>query len=466
MKKIFYYDTFIGRIGIADNNGKISDITFFQIDYDIEETELIKRAKEELDEYFDGKRHDFDFPTENIGTEFQMKVWNELRNIPYGKTATYAQIAAAVGNPLGCRAVGGANNKNHIAIVYPCHRVVGADGSLTGYAGGLDVKEKLLELEKKYSYQPGKIAVGVDVGGTAVKIGLFTHDGELIAKDEIKTRQDNNCGFVISDTAEQIFKMLDSNGIDKAYVSGIGLGIPGPVVGGKVKHSVNLHWVSEVDASGIMENITGIKTVVLNDANAAGLGEAWMGSGKDRESMVLVTIGTGIGGAVIINGDVLVGFNGAGGEIGHIIAERTSDRVCNCGRSGCLENYASATGIVKTAKELIEKNGGSSLLNNENVSAKVIFDAAKKGDNNALEAIDIFGKYLGAALANIAVTVDPEIIVLAGGVVKAGNIVSDAVEKYYRKNAFKTVKDTKIVLAKLENDAGIYGAAKAVLNIK
>ncbi len=464
MKKIFYYDTVIGRIGIADNDGKISDITFFQKDYHVEETELIKFAKKELDEYFEGKRVDFTFPTENIGTEFQMKVWNELRNIPYGKTITYGELAAAVGNPKGFRAVGGANNKNNIAIVYPCHRVIGSDGSLTGYAGGLNIKEKLLDLEKQYSEQFEKIAVGVDVGGTAIKIGLFSYGGRLIAKDEIETRHDNNCKFVLSDTADKIEKMLEDNGIQKAGVTGIGIGIPGPVVGGKVKRSVNLHWDSEVDVSKIMENITGIKTVVLNDANAACLGEAWMGSGKDRESMVLVTIGTGIGGAVIVNGNVLVGFNGAGGEIGHITVEQESDRLCNCGRRGCLENYASATGIVKTAQDLLDKYGDSLLLTKENVSAKSIFDAAKNGDKIALEAIDIFGKYLGRALANIAVTVDPEIIVLAGGVVKAGCIVSDAVEKYYKESAFKPVKDTKIVLAKLENDAGIYGAARAVLN--
>jgi len=462
MKKIFYYDTVIGRLGIADNDGKISDITFFQLEGFLEETELIKFAKKELDEYFEGRRHDFDFPTENIGTEFQMKVWSELRNIPYGKKVTYGEIAAKIGNPKGCRAVGGANNKNHIAIVYPCHRVVGSNGSLTGYAGGLDVKLKLLELEEKYSKQERKIAVGVDVGGTAVKIGLFNYSGELITKDEIKTRHAN----VLNDTSEKIEKMLSENGINKADVTGIGIGIPGPVVGGKVKHSVNLHWDNEVDVSDIMGKYTGIKTIVLNDANAAGLGEAWMGSGKDKQSMVLVTIGTGIGGAIVVNGEVLVGFNGSGGEIGHITVEKDSDRICNCGRKGCLENYASATGIVKTVQELVEKNNRSTVLNKHDMSAKNIFAAAKKGDSIAIEAIDIFGRYLGKALANIAVTVDPEIIVLAGGVVKAGTIVSDIVEKYFQECAFKSIKDTRIVLAKLENDAGMYGAAKAVINIK
>lgn len=466
MKKIFYYDTVIGRLGIADNDGKISDITFLQKDYPVEETELIKIVKTELDEYFIGKRFDFDFPTENIGTDFQMKVWNELRNIPYGKTITYGELAKAVGNPKGCRAVGGANNKNHIAIVYPCHRVVGSDGSLTGYAGGIKVKEKLLEIEKKYSKQTEKIAIGVDIGGTAIKIGLINHTGSLIAKDEIETRHDNNCKFVLSDAAEKITYMLDENGIQKSDIKGIGIGIPGPVAGGKVMSSVNLHWSSEVDVSKIMENIVGIKTVTLNDANAAGLGEAWMGSGRGKKSIVLATIGTGVGGAVIVDGDVIVGFNGAGGEFGHITVEHNSNRVCNCGRRGCLENYSSATGIVRTAQELLEKSGKSSSLNIENVTARTVFDAAKNGDKIALEAVDVFGRYLGMALANIAVTVDPEIIILAGGVVKAGKIVSDVVEKYYKKNAFKTVKNTKIILAKLENDAGIYGAARSALNIE
>ena len=296
---------------------------------------------------------------------------------------------------------------------------------------------------------------------------MFTYTGELISKDEIKTRQDNNCGYVLSDTAVQIKKMLNANNIEKADVEGIGIGIPGPVVNGKVKHSVNLHWKNEVDVSAILEGLTGFKTVVLNDANAAGLGEAWMGSGKDRGSMVLVTIGTGIGGAVVINGNVLVGFNGAGGEIGHITVESESDRLCNCGRKGCLENYASATGIVRTVLELINSGGeGSSLANKKNISAKDVFNEAKNGDKTALEAIDVFGRYLGRALANIAVTVDPEMIVLAGGVAKAGSIVRDVVEKYYREYAFKTVKDIKIELAKLQNDAGMYGAARAVLNIR
>ena len=151
MKKIYYYDTYAGKIGIAEEDGAITDIVFKTIDCPVEETELIRETKRQLDEYFAGKRKDFDVPTRLNGTELQKRVWLALRDIPYGKTASYKDIAAAVGCPKGYRAVGMANNRNPISIIYPCHRVVGSDGSLTGYGGGLDVKAKLLELERRNS---------------------------------------------------------------------------------------------------------------------------------------------------------------------------------------------------------------------------------------------------------------------------------------------------------------------------
>lgn len=462
MKKIFYYDTYVGRIGIAEEDGAITDITFSERDWQLEETGLIKMAMNQLDEYFDGKRTEFDFPVRLEGTEFQKRIWETIRTIPYGKTASYKDIAIMAGCQRGFRAVGMANNRNHIAIVYPCHRIIGADGSLTGYGAGLNIKEKLLSLEKKYS---NKMAVGVDIGGTAIKIGLFTEEGTLTAKKQIPTRNDDSFAYVLNDAAKGILELLKENSINRDSVKGIGIGVPGPVAGGVVKHCVNLMWKNSVDASGIIEKLTGIKACVLNDANAAALGEQWMGGGKGRSSMLLVTIGTGIGGGIVINNDVLAGNNGAGGEIGHITVEYDSPRSCNCGRNGCLETYASATGIVRTARELLEKNNFQSSLEKRELSAKAIFDEAKNKDEIALEAVDIFGKYLGRALANIAAIVDPEIIVLSGGVVKAGKIVSDAVEKYFKESAFKTVRHTPIVLAELENDAGIYGAAKEALKL-
>lgn len=323
-------------------------------------------------------------------------------------------------------------------------------------------------LKKSFLNWKGEIkmyAVGVDIGGTAIKIGVLDEQGRMTAKRQIPTRQENKCGFVLEDTAKEINKILCEEKIDKENVAGIGIGIPGPVADGIVKHCVNLYWDKCVDAAGIMEKLTGIKSVVLNDANAAALGEQWMGGGKGHSSMVLVTIGTGIGGGIVIDGNVLTGSGGAGGEIGHIVVDYNSNRKCNCGRYGCLETYASATGIVYTVKELLERDNKPSVLRKMEITAKSVFDAAEENDETALEAVDIFGKYLGRALANIAVTVDPEVIVLAGGVVKGGEKVRKPVEKYYRESAFKTVRDTDIVLAKLENDAGMYGAAKEAFKI-
>lgn len=460
MKKIFYYeDTYIGKVGIAEEDGAITNIIFSDRDWIIEETELIKTAKKQLDEYFEGKRKNFDFPTRLEGTEFQKKVWKALESIPYGKTVTYKDIAEMIGCPKGYRAVGLANNRNPISIVYPCHRVVGSNGSLTGYGGGLDVKEKLIELESRYSTG---YAFGVDIGGTEVKIGLFDEEGGLIYKTSILTRKEDNCRFVLPDTADKIKEIMAERGITN--VKGIGLGVPGPVMDGIVKHCVNLHWESKVDAAGIMEKLTGIRSFVINDANAAALGESWSGGAKGYNSLVIATIGTGVGGGIVIDGKIDAGANGAGGEIGHITVEYENGRECNCGRKGCLETYASATGIVRTAEELTATKYKDSILNKHKITAKAVFDAAAKKDKAAIETIESFGCYLGRALANIAAIVDPEVIVLAGGVVRAGDVVRKAVEKNYKNNAFKTVKNTKIVLAELENDAGIYGAAKFALD--
>ncbi|MCD8037199.1 MAG: ROK family glucokinase [Clostridiales bacterium] len=304
------------------------------------------------------------------------------------------------------------------------------------------------------------------MGGTEVKIGLFEENGIVAAKTSIPTRHDDNCGHVLEDAAEKIDSILKDMSISKENVIGIGIGIPGPVVGGIVKHCVNLGWSSSVDAAGIMKKLTGINSSVLNDANAAALGEQWFGGARGCDSMVLATIGTGIGGGIVVGGNILTGKNGAGGEIGHITVEYENGRQCNCGRKGCLENYASATGIVATAAEVLEKYVGKSILDKNSLSAKSVFDAAAKGDEAALETVEIFGRYLGRALANIATIVDPDVIVLGGGVVKAGEIVRAVVEKYYRESAFKTVADTRIVLAELANDAGIYGAASYAIKNK
>ena len=302
-------------------------------------------------------------------------------------------------------------------------------------------------------------AVGADIGGTSVKIGVFEDSGKIMAKSRIPTRKDDNCRHVLEDTAAEIKRLLRANHIEPGEVLGIGAGVPGPVADGVVTHCVNLHWTDKVDAAARLEEMTGIRTSLINDANAAALGEQWMGAGKGRKSMVFVTIGTGVGGGIIIGGNVLTGAGGAAGEIGHITVEN-GGRACNCGRKGCLETYASATGIVATAREKLESFDGYSKLRQGEISAEAVFNAAKEGDAVALSVVDDFAARLGKALANISVVVDPEIIVLGGGVSKAGEIVRKNVEKYYAESAFMSVRDRKIVIAVLGEDAGIYGAAR------
>ena len=189
----------------------------------------------------------------------------------------------------------------------------------------------------------------------------------------------------------------------------------------------------------------------------------WKGGGEGTKNLIMATLGTGVGGGIIIDGKIITGFHGAGGEIGHACVEPTETETCNCGNKGCLEQMASATGIVRLAKRILDENTEVTVLKKDRISAKSVFDAYKAGDKVAARIVDKFAGYLGNALAIFSCVVDPEIIVIGGGVSKAGQPLIDAVEKYFRRDAFVTCKDTPIVLAKLDNDAGIYGAAKLVV---
>lgn len=310
-----------------------------------------------------------------------------------------------------------------------------------------------------------KYVFGVDIGGTTVKIGLFSVEGELLSKWEITTRTDEGGKYILSDIAESIEDKLTEKLIDKEDVAGIGMGVPGPVkADGTVLRCVNLGW-GVFNAAEELEKIIGLPVKAGNDANMAALGEMWQGGGKGYQDIVMVTLGTGVGGGIIIGGKMLSGVNGAGGEIGHIQVNADESEVCGCGRKGCLEQYTSATGIVRSANiALNNSDKPSSLRNVQYVSAKEVFDAAKKGDELASQLVENHGKCLGKALASIAATVDPEIFVIGGGVSKAGDIITDTTAKYFQENAFHACKRTKFALATLGNDAGMYGGACAILN--
>ncbi|MDD5966091.1 MAG: ROK family glucokinase [Blautia sp.] len=304
---------------------------------------------------------------------------------------------------------------------------------------------------------------GIDVGGTTVKCGLFSVKGDILDKWEIPTRTENNGVNILPDVAAAIDAKIQEKGIARDTIAGVGVGIPGPVnEDGAVICAVNLHW-GYVELEKELEKLTGLTVKAGNDANVAALGEMWKGGGAGYHNVVMVTLGTGVGGGIIVNGKIVTGTHGAGGEIGHIHVEDDETLSCNCGNQGCLEQYASATGVVRLANRMLEATDKASVLRNEEVTAKAVFDAVKAGDELAMEVAEKFGKYLGTALAVIAGVVDPEVFVIGGGVYKAGKILLDYVEKYYKKYVFQGSRDCAFALAELGNDAGICGAAKLVL---
>mgnify|MGYP004518088879 FL=1 len=304
---------------------------------------------------------------------------------------------------------------------------------------------------------------GIDIGGTTVKCGLFSVKGDILDKWEIPTRTENNGVNILPDVAAAIDAKIQEKGIARDAIAGVGLGIPGPVnEDGAVICAVNLHW-GYVELEKELEKLTGLTVKAGNDANVAALGEMWKGGGAGYHNVVILTLGTGFGGGIIVNGKIVTGTHGAGGEIGHIHVEDDETLSCNCGNQGCLEQYASATGVVRLANRMLAATDKASVLRNEEVTAKAVFDAVKAGDELAMEVAEKFGKYLGTALAVIAGVVDPEVFVIGGGVSKAGKILLDYVEKYYKKYVFQGSRDCAFALAELGNDAGICGAAKLVL---
>ena len=300
--------------------------------------------------------------------------------------------------------------------------------------------------------------VGVDVGGTTVKMGMFSDTGELLDKWEIPTRRKNNGKYILSDIVDSIEEKRETF---EGNIKGIGVGIPGPVTAdGTVLKCANLGW-DVFSVSNKLASLTGVGNVkVGNDANVAALGEMWKGGGRGYDSIVMVTLGTGVGGGVILQGKILTGCKGAGGEIGHMKVNMDETRVCGCGNKGCLEQYASATGIVNMAKENVPEG---SYLADKKVTAKAVFDGAKEGDAYCMEVVEKFGRYVGVALSNVAQVVDPEAFVIGGGVSAAGQILLDVVEKYYNENSMFALKNKSFHLAELGNDAGIYGAVRMVL---
>ena len=309
-----------------------------------------------------------------------------------------------------------------------------------------------------------KYVFGVDIGGTTVKLGLFDTDGNVSDKWEIPTRTENSGTNILPDIAKSIQDKMSEKGIDKAEVAGVGVGAPGPVDGDGIIHkAVNLGWGELNLKKELTALLGGMCVEGGNDANVAALGEMWKGGGQGHKNLVAVTLGTGVGGGIIINGKIMTGATGSGGEIGHIHVEDNETEACGCGNYGCLEEYASATGITRLANRKLEASGKASVLRQGEVSAKAVFDAVKAGDELAIEIAQQFGEYLGKGLAVIAGVINPEIFVIGGGVSKAGKVLFDYIRPSFEKTVFHGCRDTGFALATLGNDAGIYGAARMIL---
>ena len=310
-------------------------------------------------------------------------------------------------------------------------------------------------------------AFGIDLGGTTAKIGLFTTSGALLEKWEVATDTSHAGEHILENLAAAVLGKMKEQSIQPEQVEGVGIGVPGPVLDSSIVPIVcaNLGGWGERNVSAQLSGLLdGLKVLVGNDANVAALGEIWMGAAKGAKNAVMVTLGTGVGGGVVVNGKVIDGVHGAGGEIGHITVNRHETAVCGCGKHGCLEQYSSATGVVRCMKKLLDENPDTPcVLRGTEFAAKDVFDAARNGDALAAREVDEMSDTLGMALANIASTVDPEAFLVGGGVARAGDVLFAPLNKHFQEYAFKSCRETPIKQASLGNDAGIYGAVRLIV---
>ena len=310
-----------------------------------------------------------------------------------------------------------------------------------------------------------KYGFGIDLGGTTVKIAYFDETGKMLDKWEIPTVTANGGQQILPDIAASIRQYMEGYNIPETAILGLGIGVPGPVNGkGVVNKCVNLGW-GVFNISEELQRLTGFPVKAGNDANVAALGEFWKGGGQGCDNMVFVTLGTGVGGGIVIDGHLLHGSHGSGAEIGHMVLDRNETSVCGCGKHGCVEQYCSATGIVRLAGlRLAENDDASSLRTLDTITCKDIFDAGKTGDKVALDVLDRYYEYLGEFLGTLCSVVDPEVVVIGGGVSKAGDVLLKGAEPYFHKYVFHAASGVKFALASLGNDAGAYGAFKLALD--
>ena len=310
-----------------------------------------------------------------------------------------------------------------------------------------------------------KYGFGVDIGGTTVKIALFAQTGKLLDKWEIPSVTENDGAAILPDTAASIKEYMRVHELQAQNVIGIGVGVPGPVDdAGVVNECQNLGW-GVFNVREALEKLTGFPVRAGNDANVAALGECWKGGGRGCANLVMVTFGTGVGGGIILDGKPVNGAHGAAGEIGHMVLNARETEYCNCGKRGCVEQYCSATGVVRLAKQyLAVRDCPSSLRALEKITAKDVFDAANAGDTAAKEILEQVYDYMGQFLGTLCAVIDPEMVVMGGGMSRAGQQLVDGAARYFPQYAFPATKSVRFTLATLGNDAGAVGAFKLVLD--
>ena len=305
---------------------------------------------------------------------------------------------------------------------------------------------------------------GIDVGGTTVKLAFLDENGTMKDKWEIPTRTENGGKNVLPDIAAAVRDYMAKENLTDEQIIGIGIGVPGPISdSGIVNKCVNLGW-DRVELHKELSQLTGLNVKGGNDANVAALGECWKGGGQGASDLVMATLGTGVGGGIVVGGRIIAGFHGAGGEIGHFTINPEETETCGCGKCGCVEQYCSATGVVRMTRRYLASHDTPSVLRDMDYECKDVFAAAANGDEAAKTVLEQVFELLGRFLANIACVTDPEVIVLGGGVSKAVQILLDGVNKYFQKYAFHACRATRITLATLGNDAGAYGAFKLALD--
>lgn len=318
-----------------------------------------------------------------------------------------------------------------------------------------------------------KKLIGIDLGGTTIKFAILTTEGHIQTKWSLETDVTEKGSKIVPAIIESINHHINLYDMNKEDFLGIGMGSPGNVnhAEGTVIGAYNLNWKTLQNVKQLVEQGTGIPFFIDNDANVAALGEQWIGAGNNEPDVVFITLGTGVGGGIILNGELLHGATGAAGEIGHIVVE-PGGFDCTCGNNGCLETVASATGVVRLARTMTEEYAGDSSLkdsidNGYSVDAKTVFDAARDGDDFAIRVVDKVCDYLALASGNIANMLNPSTIVIGGGVSRAGEFLADKIRQRFVTYAFPPIyKNTKIKIAELGNDAGVIGASSLVLNQK